>query len=955
MRLTSKTIQPQGAPVRIFFNGREIPALAGETVAACLSAAEILIYRQTPSGAPRGLHCGMGACFDCVVSIDGRIGQRACLARVADGMVVSSLPPENLALLPAPDGREAETWSVDVLVVGAGPAGLSAAAAAGEAGASVTVLDERDSAGGQYMKQLATSHTDSMPDSQFRAGQALRSRALAAGAVIQTGATVWGGFAADEVTAVQDGRAITWRPRRLILAPGAHERPVPLPGWTLPGVMTTGALQTLARAQRVAPGRRIVIAGNGPLNLQLACELLAGGLKVAAVVEAASRPGLSGAALRMLRLDHHLAREGLSYMNRLDRAGVKLLWDSQVVALEGDGQVSTAVIDGPSGQIRMAVDVVALNMGFQPEVGLARALEVPHRFVDVGLGHLATVADADGRTSVEGVFAVGDGASLGGSRVAVARGRLAGLAAARDLGFVAADPAPTRQELQVAEAFQAALWEVFRPPTFVVATLADSTIVCRCEEVTAGRLRGEIAGGLVSLAALKKATRAGMGRCQGRFCAATVARLCPQSPDEFAFAAPRAPVRPVPAAPLMFEAPEFKAEFLKDPPPPQILVPLSVAAHETRHCDVLVIGGGAVGLSTAYFLAKSGADVMVAERNEAGLAASTANAGSLHAQMLSYDFDEHTHPSEPHVQALPLGTRSIGLWKDIAAAAGEALGISTPGGLMVADREDQLPWLRAKSALEVAVGVESHVVGANELRSMAPHLSDRLVGAVFCPAEGRIDPLRGCQALLRLSQQHGARVLRGAEVSGIAREGNAWRVHTSRGDVVAGRIVNAAGPYAGRIAAMVGLDLPVGGTIQQVIVTEPAPRMVEHLVAYAHRHLSLKQQDSGGLLIGGGWYGSFDRSSGRSRNLRGNIEGNLWVAGQVLPALRGLAIIRTWTGVALQIDRAPILGEAPGLPGFFNAVTSTGYTLSPILGRMTADLLTHGEAIPAAFTLARFQ
>jgi glycine/D-amino acid oxidase-like deaminating enzyme len=71
--------------------------------------------------------------------------------------------------------------------------------------------------------------------------------------------------------------------------------------------------------------------------------------------------------------------------------------------------------------------------------------------------------------------------------------------------------------------------------------------------------------------------------------------------------------------------------------------------------------------------------------------------------------------------------------------------------------------------------------------------------------------------------------------------------------------------------------------------------------------------------------------------------------------LRGLAIIRTWTGVALQIDRAPILGEAPGLPGFFNAVTSTGYTLSPILGRMTADLLTHGEAIPAAFTLARFQ
>jgi NADPH-dependent 2,4-dienoyl-CoA reductase/sulfur reductase-like enzyme len=672
----------------------------------------------------------MGACFDCVVTIDGRHGQRACLTRVADGMVVSGAPPETIRPLPAPDGQDAETRAVDVLVVGAGPAGLSAAVAAADAGARVTVLDERDSSGGQYMKQLAGSHADQAPDAQFRAGQNLRAQAVAAGVTVETGATVWGAFAADEIATVQDGRAITWRPRRLILAPGAHERPVPVPGWTLPGVMTTGALQTLARAQRVAPGRRIVIAGNGPLNLQLACELLAGGLKVAAVVEAAPRPGLSGASLRMLRLDHRLAREGLSYMNRLDRAGVKLLWDSQVVALEGESDVHTAVIAGPAGRSRIAVDVVALNMGFQPEVGLARALDVPHRFVDVGLGHLASITDAEGRTAVPGVFAVGDGASLGGARVAMARGRLAGLAAARELGFAAADPAPARQELQRAEAFQAALWEVFRPPAFRAADLADSTIVCRCEEVTAGRLRAEIAGGLVSLAALKKATRAGMGRCQGRFCAATVARLCPNPPDEYAFAAPRAPVRPVPAAPLMFEAPEFKAEFINHPPPPHVLVPLAPAAHELRACDVLVIGGGAVGLSTAYYLAKSGADVMVAERNEAGLAASTANAGSLHAQMLSYDFEEDMDPAEPQVQALPLGTRSIALWKEIAAEAGESLGISTPGGLMVADREDQVPWLRAKSALEVQVGVESHVVGSNELRSMAPHLSDRLVGAV---------------------------------------------------------------------------------------------------------------------------------------------------------------------------------------------------------------------------------
>ena len=102
---------------------------------------------------------------------------------------------------------------------------------------------------------------------------------------------MWGGFAADEIAALVGGRAVTFRPRRLVLAPGAHERPVPLPGWTLPGVMTTGSLQTLVRAQRVCPGERVLIAGSGPLNLQLACELLACGVRPVAVLEAAPRPG----------------------------------------------------------------------------------------------------------------------------------------------------------------------------------------------------------------------------------------------------------------------------------------------------------------------------------------------------------------------------------------------------------------------------------------------------------------------------------------------------------------------------------------------------------------------------------------------------------------------------------------------------------------------------------------
>jgi glycine/D-amino acid oxidase-like deaminating enzyme len=256
--------------------------------------------------------------------------------------------------------------------------------------------------------------------------------------------------------------------------------------------------------------------------------------------------------------------------------------------------------------------------------------------------------------------------------------------------------------------------------------------------------------------------------------------------------------------------------------------------------------------------------------------------------------------------------------------------------------------------MERRCGIESHVLGSNELRDLAPALSDRMLGADFVPAEGYGDPLRGMMTLLRLTKAAGARLLRGAEVTGIERAGSDWTVTTSKGVVTAGRVVNATGPWAGRIGRMVGLDLPVTGTVQQVIVTEPAPVLTRHLVSVANRHLSLKQQANGGFLIGGGWFGGFDVATGRTNTLRGNIEGNLWVCERALPAVRALSIVRAWTGINAAIDRAPILGEAPGLPGFYNAVTANGYTLGPVVGQMTAETILHGEAIDPRYRLERF-
>ncbi|MFC7691106.1 NAD(P)/FAD-dependent oxidoreductase [Paeniroseomonas aquatica] len=191
------------------------------------------------------------------------------------------------------------------------------------------------------------------------------------------------------------------------------------------------------------------------------------------------------------------------------------------------------------------------------------------------------------------------------------------------------------------------------------------------------------------------------------------------------------------------------------------------------------------------------------------------------------------------------------------------------------------------------------------------------------------------------------------EVRAIARAAAGFTVETGAGPIRAGKLVNCGGAFAGRIGAMLGLTLPVVGAVQQVIATEGVAPVLRHLVAHAGRHLSLKQGDGGHVLVGGGWPGTLD-AKGSPRNLRRSIEGNLWVAGRVLPALAGMQAIRAWTGLAVEVDRAPLLGEAPGIPGLFHAVTSNGYTLAPVAGRITADAVLGRERVAPEFTLARF-
>ena len=198
------------------------------------------------------------------------------------------------------------------------------------------------------------------------------------------------------------------------------------------------------------------------------------------------------------------------------------------------------------------------------------------------------------------------------------------------------------------------------------------------------------------------------------------------------------------------------------------------------------------------------------------------------------------------------------------------------------------------------------------------------------------------------------RIVTGNDVEALVPEGSGWAVTTGSGRVRAGRVINAAGPWAGRIAALAGLRLPIKGAVQQVVVTEATAPILRHLAAHAGRHLSLKQGDAGHMVIGGAWPGDQDATTGATRNRRRSIEGNLWVAGHVAPAINGLHVLRAWTGLNIALDRAPLVGEHPAAPGLIHAVTGNGYTLGPVVARMAADAALGRGTPPSAFAPTRF-
>ena len=564
MRVSSKGISSEGTQIAVSYEGRTIDSQAGDTLASALIHSGERVCRTTASGDVRGLFCGMGVCHECALVVDGEHGTLACMTPVREGLRVNRQPSARVLEATARPSLPEHEATPDVLVLGGGPAGLAAATAAAEAGLDVLLLDERTKLGGQFYKQPAEQFRvdEDRLDAQYREGRALILRAERLGVTFLKGVRVWGAFQPDHLLAAGAEDRWTLRPRRLVLATGAYERGVPMPGWTLPGVMTTGAAQTLLRANQVSPGTRVLVSGNGPLNMQVAAEMARAGITVVALAELAElrRPANVLAGLRMASSAPDLIRDGIGYALTLARARVPVLNSHAVIRMDGDGSVRSATvarIDAvgqpvPGTERTFDVDAVCVGFGFLPSNEIARSLGCRHRY-DEKVGSLVVESTADGRTSLDRVWVIGDSAGIAGARIAKAVGVLAGAAVAIDLGrklpaAVAAEAAAAERSRVRNGGFQKALWRAFRAPVLVDQLAEPDTIVCRCESLSLQEVESAAIASVGSAGALKRVTRAGMGKCQGRYCgpvmSALIARRSGRPADEFGGFAPQVPYKP---------------------------------------------------------------------------------------------------------------------------------------------------------------------------------------------------------------------------------------------------------------------------------------------------------------------------------------------------------------------------------------------------------------------------
>jgi len=446
--------------------------------------------------------------------------------------------------------------SYQLLVIGAGPAGMAAAQAAARHGIEVAVVDEQAQAGGQIYRNVGSSPLADIAllGKDYVFGRQMVQSFEHAHIDYFANSAVWYLDKSGELGIVEDGVHRRVTAQRVVIACGAQERAMPFPGWDKAGVMTAGAGQILMKSAAMVPSEAPVLAGSGPLLLLLAWQYLRAGVTIRAIVDTSTRAG-RWSALR------HLPRalagsdylfKGLQLMTAIRRARVPWYRQASDLRAEGGDRLQALSFKCQGKTQRIDTRLLMLHQGVIPALHVAAAAGCETRWNEVQQCWQAQVDDW-GETSQAGIFVAGDAAGIGGARAAWLSGQLAGLQIAHQLGRLDQD-ARDRSARSIRNARERHL--AIRP--FIdayyrvdEASLAplDETLACRCEEVTVAEIRALAAMGCSGPNQAKAFTRCGMGPCQGRFCASTMERVFAREqaaePNQVGRFNARPPLKPV--------------------------------------------------------------------------------------------------------------------------------------------------------------------------------------------------------------------------------------------------------------------------------------------------------------------------------------------------------------------------------------------------------------------------
>lgn len=364
--------------------------------------------------------------------------------------------------------------------------------------------------------------------------------------------------------------------------------------------------------------------------------------------------------------------------------------------------------------------------------------------------------------------------------------------------------------------------------------------------------------------------------------------------------------------------------------------------------DVIIIGGGLHGASAALHLAQRRQRVLVLERDSVGRHASGASAGGV--RTLGRDIAE-----------VPLSLAGMELWHAIDKLVDDDCGFHAHGQIKVAETAEEFKQLESRVTQIHSLGfTHEKLIDAATLRRLVPALGPQCAGAIVVPDDGAADPYRTTLAFRRKAEALGVVFREGEGVTALMRQSGVWQVTTSGGMHQAPFVINCAGAWGSRIAALAGEIIPLVTRCSMMIVTERLPHFIDPVVGATGRKLSFKQTAQGSVLIGGGHQGTPDLDAGTYRINTQNLARGAAAAVALFPQMRGVRVVRSWAGLEAQTpDNIPVIGSSTTAPGLIHSFgySGHGFQLGPIAGSAVADLVLHGATnLPIGpFSAVRFQ